>query len=247
MDPLEAFCSSHQPLLWALRLHYSLYPLLKMLRRSTHIFSDGTHGLCFKNLVSCLHRQHHNLKWPICNAQNRQKFLQQLTRGIQEKLWNWKSVLSWAAALIPTCPECKDIDLSVLSSYIKSPHLAKCQHVSSEVCVWGSQRSERSGIPAVSVWDVVRLCSSFCLCWACSFMLAITAAAFRARTASALRWGELSKNKESVHHPESRRPETHSTRGQECKCFWLCKLDFVWCIQKCKKCKHATQNAIYFC
>lgn len=57
---------------------------------------------------------------------------------------------------------------------------------------------ERSGVPAVPVCDVVRLC------WACSFMLAITAAAFRARTASALRSAELSENKETVHHPESR-------------------------------------------
>lgn len=57
---------------------------------------------------------------------------------------------------------------------------------------------ERSGVPAVAVWDVVSLC------WACSFMLAITAAAFRARMASALRSAELSENKETVHHPESR-------------------------------------------
>lgn len=74
---------------------------------------------------------------------------------------------------------------------------------------------ERSGVPAVAVWDVVRLC------WACSFMLAITAAVFRARTVSALRSAELSENKETVHHPESQQVVAKS------KCFRLCKREFV--------------------
>lgn len=80
---------------------------------------------------------------------------------------------------------------------------------------------ERSDVPAVAVWYVVRLC------WDCSFMLAITAAAFRARTASALRSAELSENKETASSRVSSRPETHCTQVTKSKRFRLCKRDFV--------------------